>query len=179
MSLSDDQIKRLARLARIAIRPEETAEVGGRLNRVLSLVDEMRAVDTSGIEPMSHALDLVQRLRPDEVTEADRRADYQALAPAVEDGLYLVPKVIEGYTTERVLTTERVRVVPEPAVRAALAVADRVAATSDRAGRGAAVRNRRCCSCGVDLPPRPRLPPTAAPARLAEGHVCSWTVRNS
>ena len=95
MSLSDDQIKRLARLARIAIRPEETAEVGGRLNRVLSLVDEMRAVDTSGIEPMSHALDLVQRLRPDEATEADRRADYQALAPAVEDGLYLVPKVIE------------------------------------------------------------------------------------
>ena len=95
MSLSDDQIKRLARLARIAIRPEETAEVGSRLNRVLALVDEMRAVDTSGIEPMSHALDLVQRLRPDEVTEADRRADYQALAPAVEDGLYLVPKVIE------------------------------------------------------------------------------------
>ena len=95
MSLSDDQIKRLARLARIAIRPEETAEVAGRLNRVLALVDEMRAVDTSGIEPMSHALELAQRLRPDEVTEADRRADYQALAPAVEDGLYLVPKVIE------------------------------------------------------------------------------------
>lgn len=95
MSLSDDQIQRLARLARIAVRPEEAAEVGRRLNRVLALVDEMRAVDTTGIEPMSHALDLVQRLRPDEVTEADRRADYQALAPAVEDGLYLVPKVLE------------------------------------------------------------------------------------
>jgi aspartyl-tRNA(Asn)/glutamyl-tRNA(Gln) amidotransferase subunit C len=95
MSLSDDQIRRLARLARIAIRPEESAEVSRRLGRVLSLVDEMRAVDTAGIEPMAHALDLVQRLRPDEVTEADRRQDYQAAAPAVQDGLYLVPKVIE------------------------------------------------------------------------------------
>jgi aspartyl-tRNA(Asn)/glutamyl-tRNA(Gln) amidotransferase subunit C len=95
MSLSDDQIRRLARLARIAIGPAEAAEVGRRLNRVLDLVERMRAVETAGIEPMSHALDLVQRLRPDEVSEADRRQDYQAVAPAVEDGLYLVPKVIE------------------------------------------------------------------------------------
>lgn len=95
MSLSDDQIRRLARLARIAIRPEESAAVAGRLNRVLALVDQMRAVDTAGIEPMSHALDLVQRLRPDEVTETDRREDYQSGAPAVKDGLYLVPKVID------------------------------------------------------------------------------------
>lgn len=95
MSLSDDQIRRIARLARIAIRPEESGEVAGRLNRMLGLIDEMRAVDTAGIEPMSHALDLVQRLRPDEVVETDRRAAYQAVAPAVEDGLYLVPKVIE------------------------------------------------------------------------------------
>jgi aspartyl-tRNA(Asn)/glutamyl-tRNA(Gln) amidotransferase subunit C len=95
MSLSDDQIRRLARLARIAIRPEEAAALAERLNRVLALVDQMRAVDTAGIEPMSQALDLVQRLRPDEVGESDRRADYQSVAPAVEDGLYLVPKVIE------------------------------------------------------------------------------------
>lgn len=95
MSLSDDQIRRIARLARIAIRPEESAEVVTRLNRMLGLIDEMRAVDTAGIEPMSHALDLVQRLRPDEVSESDRREAYQAVAPAVEDGLYLVPKVIE------------------------------------------------------------------------------------
>ena len=95
MSLSDDQIRRLARLARLAIRPEESDEVARRLNRVLALVDEMRAVDTAGIEPMSHALDLVQRLRPDEVSERDRRPDYQAVAPAVEGGLYLVPKVLE------------------------------------------------------------------------------------
>ena len=95
MSLSDDQIRRLARLARLEIQAEEADQVARRLNRVLALVDEMRAVDTRGIEPMSHALDLVQRLRPDEVSETDRRRDYQAPAPAVEAGLYLVPKVIE------------------------------------------------------------------------------------
>jgi aspartyl-tRNA(Asn)/glutamyl-tRNA(Gln) amidotransferase subunit C len=99
MSLSDDQIQRLARLARVAIRPDEIREVGDRLNRILALVDEMQAVDTAGIQPMAHALDEQlpegQRLRPDEVTETDRRGEHQALAPAVEDGLYLVPKVIE------------------------------------------------------------------------------------
>lgn len=95
MSLSDDQIRRIARLARIAVRPEELAAVGERLNRVLGLIDEMRAVDTAGIEPMSHALDVVQRLRPDEVTEGDRRQAYQSVAPSVQEGLYLVPKVIE------------------------------------------------------------------------------------
>lgn len=95
MSLSDDQIRRLARLARIALEPGETREVADRLNRILALVDEIQAVDTAGIEPMSHALDVVQRLRPDEVTEPNRREDYQSVAPAVEDGLYLVPKVIE------------------------------------------------------------------------------------
>jgi aspartyl-tRNA(Asn)/glutamyl-tRNA(Gln) amidotransferase subunit C len=96
MSLSHDQIRRIARLARIAIRPEESEAVRARLNRVLALVDELRAVDTAGIEPMAHALDVAaQRLRPDAVSEADRRAAYQSVAPAVQDGLYLVPKVIE------------------------------------------------------------------------------------
>jgi len=95
MSLSDDQIRRLARLARIALQPGETREVGERLNRILGLVAEMQAVDTAGVEPMSHALDLVQRLRSDDVTESDRRELYQSVAPAVEDGLYLVPKVLE------------------------------------------------------------------------------------
>ena len=95
MSLSDDQIRRLARLARIALQPGETAEVGKRLNRILELVGEIQAVDTQGVEPMSHALDVVQRLRPDEITEGDQRRLYQSVAPAVEEGLYLVPKVIE------------------------------------------------------------------------------------
>jgi aspartyl-tRNA(Asn)/glutamyl-tRNA(Gln) amidotransferase subunit C len=88
MSLSDDQVRRIARLARIAIRPEELAAVQARLNRVLDLVDEMRRVDTSGVEPMAHPLDAVlaaeQRLREDEVTER-----------GVHDGLYFVPRVIE------------------------------------------------------------------------------------
>jgi aspartyl-tRNA(Asn)/glutamyl-tRNA(Gln) amidotransferase subunit C len=95
MSLSDDQIRRLARLARIALQPGETAEVAKRLNRILELVGEIQALDTAGIEPMSHALDVVQRLRPDEVTEGDQRQLFQSVAPAVEEDLYLVPKVIE------------------------------------------------------------------------------------
>ena len=95
MSLTPDDVRRLARLARIAIDDEESAAVLERLNAVLGLVDEMRAVDTHGIEPMSHALDIEQRLRADEVREADQRSLYQSVAPAVEDGLYLVPKVIE------------------------------------------------------------------------------------
>jgi aspartyl-tRNA(Asn)/glutamyl-tRNA(Gln) amidotransferase subunit C len=95
MSLSDDQIRRIARLARIAIGEEESAEVRDRLNRVLGLIDQLQAVDTAGIEPMSHALEVVQPLRPDAVTESDQRARFQTGAPAVEGGLYLVPKVIE------------------------------------------------------------------------------------
>jgi aspartyl-tRNA(Asn)/glutamyl-tRNA(Gln) amidotransferase subunit C len=95
MSLSDDQIRRIASLARIAIGEPESAQLRERLNRILGLIDQLQAVDTTGIEPMSHALDVVQPLRPDKVTEPDQRARFQADAPAVEDGLYLVPKVIE------------------------------------------------------------------------------------
>jgi len=95
MSLDHDQVRRLARLARIAIRPDETEAVLAQLNRVLTLIDEMRRIDTSGVEPMAHPLDAKQRLRPDAVTEPDQRELYQSIAPAVEGGLYLVPKVIE------------------------------------------------------------------------------------
>ncbi len=95
MALSDDQVWRLARLARIAIRAEEFDPVLEQLNRVLGLVEEMRRVDTAGIEPMAHPLEATQRLRPDAVTESDRRELYQSVAPAVEGGLYLVPRVIE------------------------------------------------------------------------------------
>ena len=99
MSLTPDQLQRIALLARIAVSPEEAGGVTDRLNQVLGLIDQLQAVDTRGIEPMSHALDaqlaVQQRLRPDAVTEPDRRADYQAAAPEVGGGLYLVPKVIE------------------------------------------------------------------------------------
>jgi aspartyl-tRNA(Asn)/glutamyl-tRNA(Gln) amidotransferase subunit C len=95
MSLTPDDVRRLARLARIDVAAEETGAVLEGLNRVLGLVEEMRRVDTTGIEPMSHAVDLSQRLRADQPTEPDRREAYQSGAPAVEKGLYLVPKVIE------------------------------------------------------------------------------------
>jgi aspartyl-tRNA(Asn)/glutamyl-tRNA(Gln) amidotransferase subunit C len=99
MSLTLDQVRRIARLARIAVGREEAEGVAEQLNRVLGLIDQIQAVDTRGIEPMAHALDAQlaarQRLRPDAVTEQDRREDYQKVAPAVEGGLYLVPKVIE------------------------------------------------------------------------------------
>ena len=95
MSLSPDQIQRIARLARIALPEAESGVVLERLNRVIGMIDQLLAVDTRDIEPMSHALDVVQPLRADQVTEPDQRAAMQAGAPAVEDGLYLVPKVIE------------------------------------------------------------------------------------
>ena len=95
MSLTPDQVQRIALLARIAIRPDEVGGVADQLNRVLGLIDQLQALDTRGIEPMSHALDVVQRLRPDAITEENRREEYQAIAPAVEGGLYLVPRVLE------------------------------------------------------------------------------------
>jgi len=99
MSLSDDQVRRIARLARIALSDGESDAVASRLNGVLGLIDQMSAADTAGIEPMAHPLEAElpqgQRLRADEVSEQDRREAYQAVAPAVQDGLYLVPKVIE------------------------------------------------------------------------------------
>ena len=99
MSLSPDQIDRIANLARIAVSPAEAEDLRAQLNRVLSLVDELQSIDTAGVEPMSHALEAVlpggQRLRPDEVAEADRRDEFLAIAPAADAGLYLVPKVIE------------------------------------------------------------------------------------
>lgn len=99
MSLTLEQVQRIAHLARIAVSPEEIHGVMERLNRVLVLIDQLQAVDTTGIEPMAHALDaetgVVQRRRADEVTETDRREAFQKRAPAAEAGLYLVPKVIE------------------------------------------------------------------------------------
>jgi aspartyl-tRNA(Asn)/glutamyl-tRNA(Gln) amidotransferase subunit C len=95
MSLSNDDVRRIAGLARIAITAEESGEVLSRLNRVLALIEEMRAVDVTGVEPMAHALAVGQRLREDRVTEQDQHQAYQAVAPAVKDDLYLVPKVIE------------------------------------------------------------------------------------
>ncbi|MGB4066279.1 MAG: Asp-tRNA(Asn)/Glu-tRNA(Gln) amidotransferase subunit GatC [Azonexus sp.] len=95
MSLTLEQVKRIAHLARIEISDDEALTTQGHLNGIFQLIEEMQAVDTRGVEPMAHAQDVSQRLREDAVTEGDRRAAYQAVAPDVEAGLYLVPKVIE------------------------------------------------------------------------------------
>ncbi len=99
MSLTLEQVQRIAHLARIEVSPKEIHGVMERLNRVLVLIDQLQAVDTTGIAPMAHALDtetgVVQRRRADAVTEQDQRERFQARAPAAEAGLYLVPKVIE------------------------------------------------------------------------------------
>jgi aspartyl-tRNA(Asn)/glutamyl-tRNA(Gln) amidotransferase subunit C len=95
MSLSHDEILRIAHLARLEVREDEVAALQQKLGAILGLIDRMRSVDTTGVEPMAHAQDLVQRLREDRVTEPDARALYQSIAPQVEAGLYLVPKVLE------------------------------------------------------------------------------------
>ncbi len=95
MSLSTDDVCRIAHLARIALTAEEIAHTRDQLNGILAFVDQLQAVDTRGIVPMAHAVDVVQRLRQDQVTETDRRDDFLAIAPESEAGLYLVPKVIE------------------------------------------------------------------------------------
>ncbi len=95
MSLTLDDVKRIAHLARIEVSESEAETYLAQLSSIFGLVEEMQAVDTSGIEPMAHAQDVVLRLREDVVSEANRRDAYQAVAPQVEAGLYLVPKVIE------------------------------------------------------------------------------------
>jgi aspartyl-tRNA(Asn)/glutamyl-tRNA(Gln) amidotransferase subunit C len=95
MALTLADVKRVAELARLAIDEADARAVLSQINDVFKLIGEMQAVDTRGVEPMSHALDLVQRLRTDSVTEFDQHALFQEGAPQVESGLYLVPKVIE------------------------------------------------------------------------------------
>ena len=95
MSLSTKDVEKVARLARLSMNAEEIESARAQLSGIFDLIAEMQAVNTSGIEPMSHAQDVAQRLRADEVTEHNQRAAFQAVAPQVEDGLYLVPKVIE------------------------------------------------------------------------------------
>jgi aspartyl-tRNA(Asn)/glutamyl-tRNA(Gln) amidotransferase subunit C len=93
--LTLDEVRRIADLSRIEVADGEVAALQQQLNGIFGLIEQMRAVDTAGVEPMAHAIDLTQRLREDAVTEEDRHALYQEGAPQVEAGLYLVPKVIE------------------------------------------------------------------------------------
>ena len=95
MSLTLDDVRRIAHLARIDVTPDEVIDVHAKLESIFGLIDALQAIDTSGVEPMAHAQDVTLRLRDDVVTETDRHALYQQLAPATEDALYLVPRVVE------------------------------------------------------------------------------------
>jgi len=95
MALTLDDVLRIAHLARIDIDAVAAREVHTKLDAIFTMINELQAVDTTGIEPMSHAQDVRAPLRDDAVTESDHHDNYQRVAPAVEDGLYLVPRVIE------------------------------------------------------------------------------------
>lgn len=95
MTISREDIEKVAVLARIRVDDEQVSALEKDLGNILDLVDQLSAADTESVEPMAHPLNAVQRLRPDNVTETDQREAFQAIAPATESGLYLVPRVIE------------------------------------------------------------------------------------
>jgi aspartyl-tRNA(Asn)/glutamyl-tRNA(Gln) amidotransferase subunit C len=95
MSLSPEQIKQVALLARLSLPDDKVEPYARQLSNILEMVGQLSNAATDNVAPMAHPLDMVQRLRPDAVTQPNRREDFQAIAPAVDNGLYLVPKVIE------------------------------------------------------------------------------------
>ncbi|OFE12644.1 asparaginyl/glutamyl-tRNA amidotransferase subunit C [Pseudohongiella acticola] len=95
MALDNTDVEKIAHLARLQISESDTLEVAQRISNILNMIDQMQNVDTSQVAPMAHPFDATQRLRPDVVTETNQRDQYQKIAPATQDGLYLVPKVIE------------------------------------------------------------------------------------
>jgi len=95
MSVDRSDIEKVAALSRLAVDNETADQVVQKVNDILTMIDQMQAVDTDSVEPMTNPLDATQRLRADEVTEQDRREAFQAIAPSTEAGLFLVPKVIE------------------------------------------------------------------------------------
>ena len=95
MAIEQDEIQKIAELARIRIADEQVGPLTQRIGEILAMVDQLQGVDTESITPMANPLDASQRLRADVVTETDQHEEFQAIAPAVEDGLYLVPKVID------------------------------------------------------------------------------------
>ena len=95
MAFDKSEVEKIAHLARLHISDLEADEVTARIGDILHLIDQMQSVDTDGVEPLAHPLDVVQRLREDVITEKDQRQDLQTLAPNSQDGLYLVPKVLE------------------------------------------------------------------------------------
>lgn len=95
MALTADDVQRAAKLAKIKLTTPEIDSALTQLQSILGLIDRMQQVDTTDIEPMAHPLELTQTLRPDHVTEQNRREQFQSIAPAARDGLYTVPRVVE------------------------------------------------------------------------------------
>jgi aspartyl-tRNA(Asn)/glutamyl-tRNA(Gln) amidotransferase subunit C len=95
VALTRRDVDHIAHLARLAMSEEEGIDYVAKLSRILEFVDQLKQVDTGGVQPMAHPLDMAQRLRPDEITEGDQRELFQRNAPQAENGLYLVPRVIE------------------------------------------------------------------------------------
>lgn len=95
MSINVDEVKKIAHLARLGLDEQELEAYANSLSRILGLIEQMNAVDTTGVEPMAHPLDVHLRLRDDKVTESDQREKFQKIAPATEAGLYMVPRVLE------------------------------------------------------------------------------------
>jgi len=95
MSLSNEEVEKIAYLARLKIETDDVSHYAQDLSGILGLVEQMDAIDTTGVEPMAHPQDITQRLRKDIVTEVDQRDTFQRIAPLTESGLYLVPKVID------------------------------------------------------------------------------------
>jgi aspartyl-tRNA(Asn)/glutamyl-tRNA(Gln) amidotransferase subunit C len=95
MSLERDDVEKIAHLARLAVDEGELDSVAAGLSDILNMVEQMSSVDTAGVTPMAHPLHMTQPLRPDQVTEENQRELFQSIAPQTENGLYLVPKVIE------------------------------------------------------------------------------------
>ncbi len=95
MALDKDDVAKIAHLARLKLSESSIPEITDRLTSILGMIEQLQSVDTSDVTPMAHPNDATQRLRADKVTETNHRDEYQAIAPATADGLYLVPKVIE------------------------------------------------------------------------------------
>ncbi len=95
MAIEGFEVEKIAHLARLGIDPDDVPEYARNLSDILAFVEQLNSVDTRGVDPLAHPLDAIQRLRPDSVTEADERDNFQQNAPLTEAGLYLVPQVIE------------------------------------------------------------------------------------
>ncbi|MES1925808.1 Asp-tRNA(Asn)/Glu-tRNA(Gln) amidotransferase subunit GatC [Salinisphaera sp. T31B1] len=95
MNLTADQVRNVARLARLGLDEAQIADYVGELSTIVDVFAALERIDTHDVEPMAHPLDLTARLRADRADVDDRRQAFQAIAPATRDGVYLVPKVIE------------------------------------------------------------------------------------